>query len=114
MTRNSNVTDSLSTVFGLLCDSRRRYLLYYLSTRNGDVTELAAAVNAVSRYEAAGTEADDAFPREEVRIELHHDHLPRLSKAGVLDYDERQGTIRFAGDAALEEWVEATRNEELE
>ena len=113
VTRNSTVTESLSTAFDLLGDSRRRYLLYYLRTREGDVAEFAAAVNAVSRYEAAGTETDDAASREDVKIELHHDHLPRLSKAGVLDYDERQGTIRFTGHPPLEAWVETARNEEL-
>lgn len=112
MARDSTVTESLSTVFGLLGDSRRRYLLYYLSTRDGDVAELPAAANAVARYEAA--ETDDAASREEVKIELHHDHLPRLSKAEVLDYDERQGTIRFTGHPLLEAWVETVRDEELE
>ena len=114
VTRNSTVTESLSTVFDLLGDSRRRYLLYYLSTLDGDVAEFPAAVNAVSRYEAVGTETHDAASREEVEIDIHHDHLPRLSKAGVLDYDERQGTIRFRGHPPLEAWIETVRNEELE
>lgn len=113
LTRTSTVTERLSTVFHLLCDPRRRYLLYYLVMVDGDVVEIPAAVNAVSNFEAADTETDDTSPKAEIRIALHHNHLPRLSNAGILDYDERQGTIRFTGNPALEEWVEHARQSEL-
>lgn len=112
--RRSTATDGLDTVFDLLCDSRRRYLLYCLVTVDGDVVEREAAVNAVRDYEAAGTEATDRSSREEIRNELYTDSLPRLGNAGVLDYDPRQGTVRFAGRPLLEEWVEHARDVELE
>lgn len=114
MARDSTVTDSLSTIFSLLCDSRRRYLLYYLFTLDGTVVEFEAAVNAVYKYEAAEREAGDHSSREDVRITLHHDHLPRLANAGVLEYDRRQGTIRFTEPSVLEEWAEHARYKELE
>lgn len=114
ITRNSTVTDSLDTIFDLLSDSRRRYLLYYLSSINGNVAEFEAAVNAVYKYETAGTEGDDQTSQRNVQIGLHHSELPRLADAGVLDYDRRHGTIHFTGHPAIEEWAEHARYKEIE
>ena len=114
VSRNSTVTGSLDTIFKLLSAARRRYLLYYLLTMDGDIVEFEAAVNAVYKYEAAGDNAGDHSSREEIRIALRHNHLPCLANAGVLDYDLRQGTIRFREPPALEEWVEHARHKELD
>lgn len=114
MSRCSPVTDDLDTIFDLLYDSRRRYLLYYLVTGDSDVVELTAAVTAVRNYEAAGTETAGRPSREEVRSDLHLIHLPRLANASVLDYDRRQGTIRLTGHSELEHWVEHAHSKEIE
>lgn len=113
LTRHSEVTENLDTVFELLRHARRRYLLYYLFPMNGTVAEFEAAANAVYRYEAAGSDGDDSS-RKDVRIALHHSHLPHLADAGVIDYDRRHGTIRFTGSPALEEWVEHAQYKELD
>lgn len=114
VTRDPAFTDGLDTDFEVLSDSRRRYLLYYLFSIDDDVTDLDAAVDAVCTYEAAGTGSDDRPSREIVRTELHHVHLPRLAEVGVLDYDPRQGTIRFDGRPSLEELTEHARYGEID
>lgn len=114
VTRYPNVTDSLNTVFDLLRDARRRFVLYYLFSIDGDVAEREAVVDAISTYERAGADSDDYPDPETVRIELHHSHLPQLAEAGVIDYDRRQGTIRFTPSPALEEWVEYAEWKELD
>jgi len=114
LTRYPRVTDSLDTVFDLLSNAHRRYLLYYLLTIKGDVVEFEAAVNAVCKYEAAGTDSDDYATFETIRMELHHSHLPKLAEAGVIDYDRRQGTIRATPTPPLEEWVEYAEWKELD
>lgn len=113
ITRLSDATEYHDRIFDVLSVARRRYLIYYLFTLDTEIVEFEAAVNAVYKYEAAGTGSDDT-PRKNVRINLHHTHVPRLEEAGILDYDRRQGTIRFRGDPVLEEWVEHVRYEELE
>lgn len=113
-TRHSTATENLDTVFDLFCNSRRRYLLDYLFTVDGDVVEFEDTVNAVYKYETAGMETGDHSSREDVRITLHHNHLPRLANAGILDYDRRHGTIRFTGHPMLEDWVEHARPKEPE
>lgn len=114
VSRYPTVTDSLNVIFGLLGDDHRRYLLYYLRGMDGAVAEFEAAVNAVYKYEAAGADTDDHASWEEIRIELHHTHLPRLADAEIVDYDPRHGTIRFTGHPALEEWVDHARYKELD
>lgn len=114
LTRYSSVTANLNTIFDLLSAARRRYLLYYLLEVDSEVAELEAAVNAVYKQEVAGMEPEDHVSREEVRIELHHMHVPQLADAGVVDYDPRHGTIRYTGQPALAEWVEHARHKELD
>lgn len=113
ITRLTDATEHHDAIFDALSAARRRYLLYYLLTLDTNVVEFEAAVNAVSKYEAAGTDSDDA-PGETIRIDLHHTQVPCLEEAGILDYDRRQGTIRFRGGPVLEEWIEYARRKELE
>jgi hypothetical protein len=40
-----------------------------------------------------------------VRIELHHHHLPKLERAGVVEYDPRNGDVRYRPDPRLERLV---------
>lgn len=112
-TRLAEVTEQHDVIFDALSAARRRYLLYYLQALDTNVVEFEAAVNAVCKCESSGTDGDEA-PRETVRIDLHHTHVPRLEEAGILDYDRRQGTIRFRGDPALEEWAGHARWKEFE
>lgn len=113
-TRLSDVSEHHDVIFDVLSVARRRYLIYYLLAVDGNVVEFETAVNAVYQYEVGGAEPDDDVPRENVRIDLHHVQVPRLVEAGILEYDRRQGTIRFRGDPALEEWAEHARYKELE
>lgn len=113
VSRRSTTTDRLDTVFDVLGNSRRRYLLYQLVAMDESVVELEDAAEAVSEYEADQSETDRPS-REDVTIALHHDHLPRLARTRILDYDPRQGTIRLTGDDELEAWVEFARSKEQE
>lgn len=113
VSRRSTATDRLDTAFDVLHDARRRYLLYHLVSIEEDVVELEAAADAVFDYETEDS-GTDRSSREDVAIALHHNHLPRLAKTRILDYDRRQGTIRVTGDDELEEWIEFARSKELE
>lgn len=114
ITSNPTITDSLDIVFDLLSDVRRRYLLYYLVTMDGDVTDRDAAVNAVYEYEAANAGTDDCPTPENIQIEFHHTHLPRLEDAGLVEYDHRHSTIRFTGNPVFDELVEYAHDKELD
>ena len=87
--RPTRSTDALLT---LLADRRRRAVVRHLSARNGR-TSLGALVEAVS------TERGD---ERNVRIGLHHHHLPRLDAADVVDYDVSARTVRYRPDERVE------------
>lgn len=99
---------SLDTVFGLLANRRRRYVLYYLADEDEEtvvrVEEVAAQIASWER-EWNATASEDAAARRTVRIDLHHNHLPRLDDAGLIEYDARTETIRNWATPTLEQWV---------
>ena len=112
-TRDSAVTDRLDAAFDCLQPAHCRYLLYSLSDSEEAVVPVEAAVEAVRRYAAAGTETDELPPRQPIRLSVVHGHLPRLQSLDVLDYDPRRGTVRFHGSDPLDEWLERARRLEL-
>ncbi|WP_435175134.1 DUF7344 domain-containing protein [Halorussus sp. AFM4] len=111
----SQTRPSLDTVFELLADRRRRYALYCLAAvgedRVLDLDDVAARVAEWEReWEASGDgedagDSDSGDRRERVRVDLHHNHLPRLADAGLVDYDARTGTVRNWEAPSLDRWV---------
>lgn len=67
----------------LLSAARRRIVCDVLANEGASITfeKLAEAVAAREREESKPATED------EVRIALHHIHLPKLASAGVIDYD---------------------------
>ena len=114
LTRYSTVTDDFNIIFNVLQSPRRRYVLYYLYSLEDEVTGFEEMVDAVSMYEAAGTETDKLPSQYEIRLTLHHTHIPHLEAAGIIDYDQRQRMIRFTGSSSLAEWVEYAQYQEFE
>ena len=70
-----------STIFELLSDQRRRYVLHYLSQRIGAVN-VGEVAEQIVLWEDEPTR--DRYER--VCTALVHTHLPKLRDAGVLDY----------------------------
>jgi hypothetical protein len=106
----SEVTEgSLDELLKLLAERRCRYALYCLEDADDAVftlDEFAERIMALERDwgdpEAPCSTAD----HRTVTIELHHDHLPRLSAAGVIDYDARSRTIRNRCHSSITEWID--------
>ncbi|QFU82608.1 DUF7344 domain-containing protein [Natronorubrum aibiense] len=91
-----------NTVFELLLEDRRRYTLYYLSRKVGTVT-LDDVVDRLAHRE--GTPTRDR--REEIRLEFHHNHLPKLTESDVVAYDPDAETIeRKPAARALDSYLE--------
>lgn len=112
-TRDSTATRQLDTAFGCLRSARSRYLLYYLADYDEKVIPVEKAIEAVQKYEAASMWTDELPPRQSVRINLINVHFPRLRAAGVLIHDPQRGEIQFDGNVKLEEWLEQSRQLEL-
>jgi len=96
--------DRVDEVLALLADARRRRVLYELRDRSDDVATLDELVDALLPEEDGA--ADDPA-HERVAASLCHHHLPKLADAGVVQYDERSGVVRYEkDDDLLESWLE--------
>lgn len=84
-------------VFRALSETERRYVLYYLRTRNSVTVEELATVLA-GWLGARGDESGVVTPadRAQVRTKLHHVHLPRLADEGFVRYDGVSGEVELA------------------
>lgn len=96
MSRNDHEPLSQDTVFDLLSNTRRRYLLKRLSEIEGGAdlgdlaTDVAAMENDVSAEEVTTQQ------RKRTYVSLYQTHVPKLVEAGVVDYDRDAGTVQLA------------------
>ncbi|WP_440991702.1 DUF7344 domain-containing protein [Haloarchaeobius baliensis] len=89
--------EELSEIHTLLAHPYRRYALDYLSQQAGGVEreELARGI-----VEWTGGETGRTV--EDVELQLHHVHLPKLSEAGLITYSPNPGKISLAESRQLD------------
>lgn len=77
----------------LAATPRRRLLYSLVEDEESTVEELAAILGdwEVTKTETTHTPAD----RTEIRLQLLHNHLPRLAEAGLIEYDRDTGTVQL-------------------
>ncbi|MCH7661256.1 MAG: hypothetical protein IH933_11975 [Euryarchaeota archaeon] len=97
----------LDTVFDLLSERRRRYVLYGLNRSRRGVVSVEEIVEFVVRIERE----DDHHER--VAEDLYDRQFPRLEAAGVIEHDERSRMIRYWCSPSLQEWLEHAEYTEL-
>ena len=105
---------SLDAVFELLSSHRRRYALYCLTeTEAESVLTLDAVTDRVVAWEREWGDGrlGETDGRDAVRIDLHHNHLPRLADTGFVEYDARTETIRNWNRLPICDWVREERDE---
>ncbi|MFC4436219.1 MULTISPECIES: DUF7344 domain-containing protein [Natrialbaceae] len=76
---------SLERTYEILSHPTRRSLLRRL--RNVETTTVRTAADNLA-------EAERIEKAERGEVMLHHVHLPKMSDAGIIDYDPDTGTIR--------------------
>ena len=93
-------------VFALLADWRRRTVCRYFVTTGSNSAHVETLAAAVARR----VSCDDIDPSETrekaIQEALVEEHLPRLDRAGVLDFDERSESVCYWGHPTLEKWAE--------
>lgn len=78
----------------ILRNPQRRFVLAHLNGQDAPLTT-RRLVEAITDWESAGGETTPSgTTADEVMVRLHHEHLPRLDDAGVLDYDWERREIR--------------------
>ena len=85
-------SESLDVVYELLADSRRRLLLYQFRAKQvSTIEELSRNIAASERGVPVDSVSEE--DRKSVVTALHHNHLPRLSSRGVIEFDDRSGDV---------------------
>ncbi|OIB56675.1 hypothetical protein BBD46_16965 [Natrialba sp. SSL1] len=101
----SETLDELLT----LCAHRHcRGVLTYFRHTSETTVSLATLIDSLlasSPHQEPAT--SPALDRSNLALHLHHSTLPRLSEAGVLEYDSRSNTVRYHGHRELERLVAA-------
>jgi DNA-binding transcriptional ArsR family regulator len=98
-TDSGDGTLSKDVLFDILSNPRRRHALHYLKqqrrpVRVGEIAETLAAWEK-------GTAPEYVSSRERKRVytSLYQAHLPKMHRAGVVDYDRDRGYVELAGSA---------------
>jgi DNA-binding transcriptional ArsR family regulator len=107
-------SESLDSVFRALSDHRRRCICHYLSQADDSlpVDELAEllAASMIEKTRAVLTSAEI----EKTRTELHRIHLPKLTEAGIVEYDEEEGVVSLTDSPGVADTLRAVESVDLQ
>jgi len=94
--RHTTSTAQLSddTLYEALASENRRRTVFFLLDEKETTVETLATVLAGWAADETGSMSSPA-DRDRIRIELVHNHLPRLEAAGLVSYDAQEGDIRI-------------------
>jgi len=95
------VDPALDEVLQAVGSWRRRLVVYHLIDREENHSSFEEVASVIA--DRGDGEAD----RDKVDALLYHGALPSLQAAGIVEYDERSGAIRYVPDAIPVPLVEA-------
>jgi hypothetical protein len=92
----------------LLANRDRRLVVSTLRDNDDDRLPVGVLTNIVAR-----AHPDDVTPQS-VLVDLHHVHLPKLQREGVVEYHADESLVVYCGDAALERCLRAIEDVAIE
>ena len=80
-------------LFEMLSNARRRYVMHTL-IREGDRVDVGSLSEQIAAWEDDRT-LDEITSKDRKRVytALQQTHLPKMDRAGVIDYDHNRGTV---------------------
>ena len=91
---------AVSSVFETLSNSTRREVInYFEDTANRQTVQIGELATHISNRSSSKNS-------NQLELELHHLHLPKLEEKNWLEYDNRQGDIRYHGKESAEHLIE--------
>ncbi|WP_226007578.1 DUF7344 domain-containing protein [Natrinema salinisoli] len=88
--------NTLDTVFDLLSDERRRYVLYYLHEQSGPVS-VDKLAETIRTWEDDPPTQNVLEGVDALKVELQHRHLPKTAEVEFVQYQPEQGVIQVEG-----------------
>lgn len=103
---------SLDTILDLLAHHHRRAMLHALMVKSENTIE---EQEMIARLEGVEQKRTGEKPSSDhLAVSLHHTHLPKLSQAGVVTYDENEERYQYHPDEKIEKWLELIESEHEE
>lgn len=97
---------SQDTVFDILSNPRRRYVLYHLRQADGPVQLTKLAEHVAAWENEIDVESLEDQQRKRVYVSLYQTHVPKLHDAGLVVYDKEEGTVELAPESnAIDEYL---------
>ena len=83
-------------IFDVLSNARRRCIVHYLKRHEGRRVELREIVDYVAAWEEDTTiDRLDSDRRKSVYSAIRQSHLPKLERAGLIEYDHLRGDVEL-------------------
>lgn len=100
--------------FDLLSNHRRRYTLHYV-TQKGETATIGELSEQIAAWEnEIKLETVSYDERKRVYTSLQQVHLPRMDKKGVVEFDDRRGTVDIGPTAEdLEVYLEIVSENDI-
>jgi len=93
---------SLDLVFDCLANSDRRRIVELVYDRSPEPVPCDELATAVAGQAAGKPQSDvTAAERQQAAVTHHHIHLPKLTAAGLVEYDPEDGTVAYRGHPQL-------------
>lgn len=92
----SSDEDRMDELYAVLSHQRRRVILREVHAADG-ILALDELVQRIIRQEGRGpTDGDSAADAASIRLSLHHTHLPKLTGANLVEYNEWNRTVELS------------------
>lgn len=93
----SRLPTSLSKddIFDVLSNRRRRDILQYLKSHDGHATTSELAEFIAAKENETSVRGITSRQRKRVYVGVYQNHLPRMAKLGVIDYEKNRGNVRL-------------------
>lgn len=105
---------SRNRMFELLANRRRRLVLFYLQTNDGDATvrelasEIAAWENGIEPVEVTYKQ------RKRVYTSLYQSHLPKMCEYEVIEYEQNRGNVHLTPEGeSLDAYLEVVSGNDV-
>lgn len=114
---STDLTDGLTqeTAFEMLSCRRRRDVLHYLKQRDGEPATLRTLSVQLAAWENdVDPERVTYTQRMRVYTALRQSHLPKMDRAGVVEFDADAGTVTLTDEASeLEVYLDVVPHDEI-
>lgn len=86
----------LNALFRALSSEHRRQVLRYFQTAKDEVATIDGLIDHIIE------EGEGGPTRDQLELTFHHVTLPKLADLGVIEYDNRSGSVRYREPPVVE------------